>query len=115
MEVYPDFCISIDGYDPAFDDGTEVIMAESGRPWIYRQFDRETVTFTITHPAMTAEDELTLKQFYALNRDDDVLYNDPRYGKAYVVRMIHPPRLQAMRSGFKADVEMTLVGREYGT
>jgi len=110
MEDYPDFGVFVEGYDPARSDGAEALRAEDGTVWVYRAYDQEQLTFTITHPAMLWEDEETLRQFYADNKNDVVRFYDPRSKQHYAVLMLGPPRLVGMRSGIHADIEMVLAG-----
>jgi len=110
MQDYPNFGVSIEGYDPLRTDGSELMRAENGEAWIYRAYDTEQITFTITHPALTKDEENLLRDFYAAHRHEHVRYYDPRYDAYFIVLMAGPPRLVGMRSGMRADVQMTLVG-----
>lgn len=110
MNDYPDFGVSVEGYDPARSDGAEVLRAEDGTVWIYRDYDQEQLTFTIRHAALLWEDEEVLRAFYATNKNTHVRFYDPRSKLHYAVLMLGPPRLLGMRSGMRADIEMTLAG-----
>lgn len=109
MENYPDFGVGVDGYNPERADGTEVIRGENGKPWIYRSWDKTRRTFTIIHPALTSSQEQVLNDFYESNKSAEVLFYDPRSAQNYIVLMQGPPRIAGMRSGFHADIEMTLL------
>lgn len=110
MADYPDLPISADGYSPDWSDGTEVMRSESGRPWLYRQYDQERVTLTITHPALDKDQEAMLRVFYRDHKNEELRFRDPRTEEWYRVYMQGPPRLSGMRSGLLADLEMTLLG-----
>lgn len=110
MIDYPDLRISTEGYEPEWEDGTQVLRAASGTPWLYRMHDKERITLTITHPALSNEDEQMLRQFYRDHRDEVVQFHDPRTQQVYDVRMAHPPRLTSMAGGKLANIQMTLVG-----
>lgn len=110
MQDYPTIGIAYDGYAPEWEDGTEVVRALNGEVWLYRHWDKERVTLTITHPALLADQEATLRQFYRDHKHEKVRFHDPRTQETYVCTMPAPPRLVRMRSGFHADIEMVLLG-----
>lgn len=110
MQDYPSFPISTEGYSPEWSDGTEAMRAESGRDWLYRSYDVEHVTLTITHPALDRDQEAALRAFYRDHKSEHVRFFDPRTEEYYIVQMQGPPRLSGMRSGLLADLEMTLLG-----
>lgn len=110
MQDYPDFEVSIEGYDPARSDGSEVMRAENGKVWVYRAYDQEQLTFTVVHPALLWEEEQEIRNFYAAYKGEQVRFYDPRSRQHFIVLMLGPPRLSRMRSGTRADIEMTFSG-----
>lgn len=110
MTEYPEMDVAAQGYAPEWSDGTEVMRAESGRAWLYREYDEEQVELTITHPALTSDQERSLRDFYRDHKSEHVRFNDPRSGDVYLVQMAGPPRIARMQGGMLADVQMTLLG-----
>lgn len=110
MDDYPDMVVSPQGYSPEWSDGSDPLRAENGRLWIYRSYDVEHVTMTITHPAISWEEEETLRNFYETHKNQDVRYTDPRSGQVYAVQMVRPPRIARMHGGMLADIQVTLMG-----
>src|SRR5699024_4992807 len=90
--------------------GTNLYRAEDGTPWIYNAWPETRYTFEITHPALSAEEQLELEQFYDQHIGDEVRWFNPRRQNWWRVRMVGPPRLASMRDGMRGDVEVTLVG-----
>lgn len=111
MNRYPDNCILADDYAPGRTDGAEVIFADDGTPWVYRPYPEEVITFDITHPALSAAEEQTLRDFYTSNRYDMIEFQDPRSGLIYNVLMQGPPFIRSMATPTLANIGMTLVGR----
>jgi len=109
MEDYPNFGVGVSGYSPDRSNGSQVIRGENGQPFLFILWDRTRSTFTITHPALTIEQEEVITNFYEANKSDPVRFYDPRTRKHYNVLMQGPPRISGMRSGFHADIEMTLL------
>lgn len=110
MANYPDLPISADGYFPEWSDGTEVARAENGRPWLYRPYDQEQLTLTITHPALDKDQEAMLREFYRDHKSDELRFRDPRTEEWYMVYMQGPPRVVGIRGARYADIEMVLLG-----
>lgn len=110
MQDYPDFYVSEEGYSPDWSDGSEVLTAENGQPWVYRSYDKEQVTLTITHELLTKDAEHTLREFYDNYKSEKVRFFDPRTLQHYIVLMAGPPKLSAMRGGLHANIQMTLIG-----
>lgn len=108
--AYPKLCVSADGYRENPERGTNLYRAEDGTPWIYNAWPETRYTFDITHPALCAEEQLELEQFYDQHIGDEVGWDNPRRQERWIVRMVGPPRLAGMRDGLRGDVEMTLVG-----
>lgn len=107
---YPSFCVSANGYNENPERGSTLSRAEDGTPWIVNLWPETRYTFDITHPALCAEEQLELEQFYDQHIGDEVWWHNPRRKEWWLVRMVGPPRLAGMRSGLLGDVEMTLVG-----
>ena len=109
MQDYPLFGIDVNGYQPDWSDGTEVVIAENGEPWLYRRYDKEHCTMTIRHPSLSADEESQLRQFYRDYKHERVRFFDPRTAEYYLCMMPSPPKLASMSSPMKANIEMTLL------
>lgn len=107
---YPKLCVSADGYSENPERGSTLHRAEDGTPWIVNLWPETRYTFGITHPALCAEEQQQLEQFYDQHIGDEVWWYNPRRKEWWRVRMVGPPRLTGMRSGLLGDVEVTLVG-----
>src|SRR5690625_5084056 len=108
--AYPKLCVSADGYSENPERGSTLHRAEDGTPWIVNLWPETRYTFDITHPALLAEEQLELEQFYDQHIGDEVGWDNPRRQERWIVRMVGPPRLASMRDGMRGDLEMTLVG-----
>lgn len=112
MTEYPDFCIAVDGFNFVPDDGTDEIETEDGTVWMYRQFEHMQYNITVVHPALDAQSELELRQFYDDHKHEKVRFFNPRDSKYYEVKMKSPPRITGMRGGLLADIRMEFRGTE---
>lgn len=107
---YPRTCVLSDNYGEESISGTVLERAEDGTPWVLNLFPTEQRTFTVTHPAMTADEQKLLEEFYWGARGDYVRFLHPRYQTIWRVLMVGPPRLSRMVSPMLADIQMTLTG-----
>lgn len=114
MIYYPEIPVSVEGYAPVVEDGSEVMRSDSGKVWVYRNYAKDVVTFELTHPLLSLEEEDDLVAFYTTNKGSQVIFKDPRSGDLFKVIMHGPPSISKMRGGMLADVKMTLSGERYG-
>lgn len=112
MSTYPDYPISVKGFNIKTDDGTKIIRALDGTAWAYRHYPTLRYTFTIVHPSMTSDEEMQLRAFYNNHKGEYIDFSDPRTKRLYSVLMIGPPQYAGIRSGLHMDVKMILTGIE---
>lgn len=109
MQDYPLLGIAVDGYQPEWSDGTEVVRAENGEVWLYRRYDQEQGTMNIRHPSLLPEEEAQLRSFYRDYKNERVRFFDPRTQEYYICMMPSPPKLANMSTPKRANIDMTLL------
>lgn len=110
MNDYPDLGVLRDGYAPEITNGTNVSRGSDGTPWVQILYSENRYTFQITHPALTAAEVATLKQFYEDNKRVRVRYVEKDTGDAYSVFMTQPPVPSARVGVDRFNYRMSLTG-----
>lgn len=91
-------------------DGTEVLRAEDGTPWIYHRYTGIYYDISFLHRGVTIAERQMIENFYYYHRETQFTFTRRTSGRVYTCVFAGPPVPRAKINRVRWDIAVQLIG-----